>query len=367
MLDQMIRLLNFLSHKIYTFLCPKEGNDLLHTQIHSKGKITVFFLSQMLAFSAALIVLLTFSSDTFIVSMMFLSILFIVMNFLYLRLQIITLYSATLVFAVNVYISETIVLFGTELSSITIYGFFPAVIGGLFFLGTRLGTLYAIAHIILLFVYHHNSNTPHIVCVMEFLALLSTFSIAFFYEFISTYHSKLLESTLEEAKSLAQIDQLTGILNRREFFYQANALKEKCSECCMVMIDIDDFKVINDTYGHAIGDSVLKLVTQAIRFHIRDTEPFGRIGGEEFAVVLPLGNDKAYERCEMIRRAVEECHLEREKVDTKITVSIGIVCQKNGFDIDMLMSHADEALYKAKRNGKNQVRVGELPPKKGIK
>lgn len=356
MLDQMIRLLTFISQKIYNFLCPKQGNDVLHTQINSKGKITVFFLSQMLAFSAALIVLLTYSTDTFIISMMFLSMLFIVMNFLYLRLQIITLYKATMIFALNVFVSQMIILFRTEWGNMTIYGFFPAMIGGLFFLGTRLGTFHAVAYFVALVIYHHYSDTPHVVCVMEFLALLSTFSIAFFYEFISTYHSELLESTLEEAKSLAQIDQLTGILNRREFFYQVNALKDKYPEYCMVMIDIDDFKVINDTYGHAIGDSVLKLVTQTIRAHIRDTEPFGRIGGEEFAVMLPLGRAQANERCEMIRHAVEQCHLDREKINTKMTVSIGFAYQNNGFDIDTMLSRADEALYKAKENGKNQVR-----------
>lgn len=356
MLDRLIALLNFLSQKIYNFLCPKQGNDILHTHINSKGKITVFFLSQMLAFSAALIVLLTFPSDTFIISMMFLSIVFIVMNFLYLRLQIITLYKATMIFALNVFVSQMIILFGTEWGNMTIYGFFPAMIGGLFFLGTRLGTVHAIAYFSALIIYHHYSDTPHVVCVMEFLALLSTFSIAFFYEFISTYHSELLESTLEEAKSLAQIDQLTGILNRREFFYQVNALQDNFTEYCMVMIDIDDFKAINDTYGHAIGDNVLKLVTQTIRKHIRDTEPFGRIGGEEFAVMLPLGKSQAHERCELIRRAVEETHLEREKVNTKITVSIGVAYQNNGFDIDTMMSRADEALYIAKQNGKNQVR-----------
>lgn len=356
MLDRLVALFNFLSQKIYTFLFPKQGDDILHTHIDFKGKTIVFFLSQMIAFMAVLIILLAFPSDTFIVSMMFLGIAFIVMNILYLRLRIITFYKATIIFALNAFVLQMIILFGTEWGKIAIYGFFPAMIGGLFFLGTRLGTVYAFGYFSAFIIYHYYFDTPNVVCVMEFLALLSTFSIAFFYEFISTYHSELLESTLEEAKSLAQIDQLTGILNRREFFYQVNALQDNCAECCMVMIDIDDFKAINDTYGHAIGDKVLKLVAQTIRKHIRDTEPFGRIGGEEFALMLPIGKTQAYERCELIRRAVEETHLEREKVNTKITVSIGIAYQNDRFDIDTLMSRADEALYVAKRNGKNQVR-----------
>lgn len=356
MFDRLIAFLNLLSQKIYTFLYPKQGDDILHAHIDFKGKIIVFFLSQMLTFVAALIVLFAFPFNTLIAPMMLLCIALIVMNFLYLRLRIITLYKAMIIFAINVFVSHMIILFGAEWGKIAIYGFFPVVIGGLFFLGTRLGTVYAFGYFSALVIYHYYFDTPKVVCVMEFLALLSTFLIAFFYEFISKYHSELLESTLEEAKSLAQIDQLTGILSRREFFYQVNALQNNYAECCMVMIDIDDFKAINDTYSHTIGDNVLKLVTQTIRKHIRDTEPFGRIGGEEFALMLPIGKTQAYERCELIRCAVEETHLEREKVNTKITVSIGIAYQNNGFDIDTLMGRADKALYVAKRNGKNQVR-----------
>jgi len=357
MIDKVLSSLNTLSHRVYRFFCPKSEEDILHTTIHSQGKVTTFFLSQILAFLAASAVLITSPQNTFIIMMMFLSIIMILMNFMYLRLQILSFYSATLIFAMNVYVSQVIILFGTEIKAITIYGFFPAVIGGLLFLGTRLGTLYAFSYLMALWLYHWYFHTSHIEFFMQFLALMATFLIALFYEIVSTYHSEMLSSTLEEAKSLAQTDQLTGILNRREFFYQVGAMEGKFKTYSMVMIDIDNFKMINDTYGHAIGDSALKLITQTIKSYIRESEPFGRIGGEEFAIMLPLPLSQAYERSEIIRHAVEESRLLREKIDLRMSISIGIASQKDISNIDELLNKADKALYEAKKQGKNKVLI----------
>lgn len=357
MFDKSIASLSTFSHRVYRFFCPQSDEDILHTTIQSQGKVTAFFLSQVLAFLAASAVLISSPHNTFIIMMMFVSIVMILMNFMYLRLQILSFYSATVIFAMNVYVSQIIILFGTEISSITIYGFFPAVIGGLLFLGTRLGTLYTFAYLSALWLYHWHFNTPHIEFFMQFLALIATFLIALFYEIVSTYHSEMLSSTLEEAKSLAQTDQLTGILNRREFLYQVGAMEGKFKTYSMVMIDIDDFKAINDTYGHAIGDSALKLITQTIKSYIRESEPFGRIGGEEFAIMLPLSLSQAYDRSEEIRNAVEESRLLREKVDLRMTISIGLAFGNEISNIDEMLCNADKALYEAKREGKNKVKI----------
>ncbi len=357
MIDKSISSLSTLSHRVYRFFCPKSEEDILHTTIQSQGKVTAFFLSQILAFLAASCVLIISPQNTFIIVMMFLSIVMILMNFMYLRLQILSFYSATVIFAINVYLSQITILFETEIKSITIYGFFPAVIGGLLFLGARLGTLYAFSYLMALWLYHWYFHTSHIEFFMQFLALMATFLIALFYEIVSTYHSQILSKTLEEVKSLAQTDQLTGILNRREFLYQVGNLEGKYQAYSMVMIDIDDFKAINDTYGHAIGDSTLKLITQTIKLHIRDSDPLGRIGGEEFAIMFPLPLSQAYERSEIIRRAVEESRLLREKSDLRMTISIGIASQKDVSNIDELLCQADKALYDAKKRGKNQVRI----------
>lgn len=349
--------LNSFSRRIHRFFCPNCDEDFLHTTIQSQAKVTAFFLSQILAFLAASIVLLSSLENTFILLMMFLSILVILMNFMYLRLQLISFYSATLIFALNVYFSLIIILFGTEIRSITIYGFFPAVIGGLLFLGTRLGTLLGFTYIVTLLIYHWYYHTSHFEFIMQFLALLATLLIAFFYEIVSSYHSELLSSTLEEAKSLAQIDQLTGILNRREFLYQVGMMEDKYENYTMVMIDIDDFKSINDTYGHAMGDNTLKLITQTIRSYIRESEPFGRLGGEEFAIMFPLPLTQAYQRSEEIREAIEKSRLKREKIDLRMSVSIGLAYTQDVSDLDELLSRADKALYQAKNEGKNRVKV----------
>lgn len=349
--------LNNFSHRIHRFFCPNSDEDFLHTTIQSQAKVTAFFLSQIIAFLAASIVLFSSLENTFILLMMFLSILAILMNFMYLRLQLISFYSATLVFALNVYVSLIIVLFTTEIRSITIYGFFPAVIGGLLFLGTRMGTLLGFIYIATLLIFHWHFHTSHFEFIMQFLALMATLLIALFYEIVSTYHSELLSATLEEAKSLAQIDQLTGILNRREFLYQVRVMEDKYESYTMVMIDIDDFKSINDTYGHAIGDSALKFITQTIRSHIRESEPFGRIGGEEFAIMLPLPLSQAHRRSEEIREAVEKSRLLREKIDLCMSISIGLAYANDVSDLDELLSNADKALYQAKNEGKNRVKV----------
>lgn len=168
------------------------------------------------------------------------------------------------------------------------------------------------------------------------------------------------QSLIQANKKLNQLaskDSLTNIFNRRmlEEFINQETIKSKRYKynLSLIMVDIDHFKDVNDRYGHQIGDEVLIKLTKIISLNIRKADVFGRWGGEEFIVLLPETNiEKAYIVAENIRKKVEKYNF--GLVGTK-TVSLGITEFK--FDEDMLefVKRADDAMYEAKRSGRNKV------------
>lgn len=160
--------------------------------------------------------------------------------------------------------------------------------------------------------------------------------------------SLLLRNELAE---LAYTDVLTGINNRRKFLDDVQKIHSTISVGAgsFFMIDIDNFKSINDDFGHPKGDEVLQQVAQMIGESVQ-CEPFGRMGGEEFGILLTWGGlDRAKE--------FGDCILEKsrklEVFERKITVSVGVAIVKNGQSISALMKEADSCLYAAKNGGKN--------------
>ena len=125
----------------------------------------------------------------------------------------------------------------------------------------------------------------------------------------------------------------------------------------MLFIDLDHFKSINDTYGHAVGDDVLRTVAQTIQSSVRRSDIVGRIGGEEFSVFLPnTAVSGAEQLAQALRVAIESIHMEVDGVRLKITASIGVAAKR--FDqetMQAIQQHADQAMYKAKRGGRNRV------------
>ncbi|KPA15819.1 histidine kinase [Candidatus Magnetomorum sp. HK-1] len=166
-------------------------------------------------------------------------------------------------------------------------------------------------------------------------------------------YAKLMEK-------LANIDPLTNIYNRR--FFMENAEKELARSLrydrsfSLLMMDIDYFKKINDTYGHAGGDKVLKSVTNLCSEALRDSDIIGRIGGEEFAIVLPETNEeKAFEVAERIRTSLSELIITYEGEEIQVTMSIGISSLSNhSKKLDDILKNADDALYQAKGSGRNK-------------
>ncbi len=165
-------------------------------------------------------------------------------------------------------------------------------------------------------------------------------------------------------QNLAITDPLTGLYNRRHFFKLAeieiSKLKRNKRPCSCFMIDIDNFKSINDTYGHIVGDKVLLEVGKRVKQGIRDYDILARYGGEEFIVFLPeIDLDKAVGVAERIRKNIASSKIEiNDEVKIPVTVSIGVASAK-GEDVilDKLIKNADKALYLAKYEGKNRVTV----------
>lgn len=170
------------------------------------------------------------------------------------------------------------------------------------------------------------------------------------------------KNTEKILRELASIDSLTGLSNRRYFMEQAQlVLSQACRynrALSMMMFDLDHFKNINDTYGHDTGDKVLQRVGEVVRHIMRQTDVIGRIGGEEFAVVLPETEIQfALQAAERFRAALEDEVLVLEGGGrVTFTASIGLTCKiTNEVSLEELMKQADDALYKAKKQGRNRV------------
>lgn len=167
--------------------------------------------------------------------------------------------------------------------------------------------------------------------------------------------------TQEKLEMLASVDPLTGLLNRRAIL---NKLDESIKHSrryeinlSVIMLDIDHFKEVNDNYGHFIGDHVLKKIALFLQRKIRDTDAAGRLGGEEFLVVLPKAiMSSALTVAERIRENLATTKMKNLIGDVfSITVSQGVASYKPGDSISSLISRADDALYRAKQNGRNRV------------
>ncbi len=164
----------------------------------------------------------------------------------------------------------------------------------------------------------------------------------------------------EELTLLATTDPLTNINNRRNFFTLAEKLLKNNSveNIYVLMIDIDNFKNVNDTYGHEAGDKVLKAISHTIVSNIKEESIFGRLGGEEFGVVCTCPSDElVFKRVENLRKKIENLNVTHQESVVTATVSIGIT-KRTSTDqtLDNLLSQADTKLYEAKNSGKNRIR-----------
>lgn len=165
---------------------------------------------------------------------------------------------------------------------------------------------------------------------------------------------------LKENHRLANHDSLTGLVNRRAFFSKADEMLTHAVVCPLqfaaMVVDADDFKTINDTYGHQVGDDALKLIASCMTSALPSDALIARMGGEEFAILVLAESLAAIrEMGEALCRSVVQESL--GELPNRLTVSVGLCSWKVGMDVPTLLSNADMALYDAKTNGKNQLSV----------
>ena len=177
-------------------------------------------------------------------------------------------------------------------------------------------------------------------------------------------HKRAVERIHElnsQLEYLAMTDDLTGLANRRAFFIQgANEIKKARrygTPLSLLMLDVDEFKTVNDRYGHEMGDFVLQSLVRAMLENVRETDMVVRMGGEEFSILLPNTRAKdAFMLAERIRLAIEAITYPVTDGLLQVTVSIGVTAYKQKMvDIDALLRIADAAMYQAKGEGRNQV------------
>ncbi len=170
-----------------------------------------------------------------------------------------------------------------------------------------------------------------------------------------------LHEELQSARGEAMTDPLTGILNRRGFETRAEQIfvNQTMLEkgLCLLMLDIDHFKKINDTYGHLFGDKVIRAIATTLQSKVRGEDSVARLGGEEFAVMLPETNiSGARIVAEHIRQSIEKGRIRRFDAQEQIggiTISIGIAAYTSGINAIDLLDQADKALYVSKKTGRN--------------
>ncbi len=159
----------------------------------------------------------------------------------------------------------------------------------------------------------------------------------------------------DKLRYLSETDLLTGLPNRQAFLAHAASTLENCPHAIIMMIDVDHFKSINDTYGHHFGDICLTRIGSHLREHIRNNDIIGRIGGEEFALLLPNSDKSVADAisgriCQTI--TVETIREREDTLALDVTMSVGVATARRGQSLTDLMQHADFALYEAKASGR---------------
>ena len=163
---------------------------------------------------------------------------------------------------------------------------------------------------------------------------------------------------LDKVSDLAERDSLTGLVHRGTFYDKGWRMLQNTSNACLLMMDLDDFKIINDRHGHLKGDEVLKVTSEILSNCIRRTDLLARYGGEEFcALLLELGIEDVLELAERIRKRIELCSFQSKTDTFQVTISIGVAIYSSvrHTSFEELVADADMALYAAKSAGRNIV------------
>lgn len=249
---------------------------------------------------------------------------------------------------------------GNELRILWLYTNIP---GAYLLMGRKVGAVVTVLIVVGLVVGNAHMASPYSANALTTAVISMIYSAAFFHAYASrsvNFFLRLRESN-EKLKIMATRDPLTGLLNARAYYDVCNNLiqlaRRSGSPYAVLFVDLDHFKSINDTYGHAAGDLVLKAVADCLSKNIRASDALGRIGGEEFSIFLPnTAFADAVRLAEQIRSAVEAIMPAVGEGPRKITASIGVArnahSEQSMLDIQQ---QADAAMYRAKAAGRNRV------------
>jgi diguanylate cyclase len=175
---------------------------------------------------------------------------------------------------------------------------------------------------------------------------------------------RTLEAELRELSEQVRADQLTGSLNRNgleeAFAREKNRAERHHRPLCVALLDVDNFKRLNDTYGHAAGDDALRHLVRVIKGSLRPADMVARLGGEEFVIVLPESTvESAVQTMTRLQRELTRHFFLHENEKLLITFSAGVAQHRDGEEQAALLQRADRAMYQAKQSGKNRVAVAD--------
>ncbi len=179
---------------------------------------------------------------------------------------------------------------------------------------------------------------------------------------------RTLQQQLEQARSQAITDPLTGLLNRRGFEMRTEQVLGATQQqpIAAIMLDIDHFKRVNDSYGHLFGDKVIRVLADLIKTHVGNNGIAARLGGEEFGILLPnAGVESALSLAETIRQSMENGKISSKQKNedfTNVTVSLGVAIRQASENYTRLLDRADQALYQSKQSGRNRVSLSSNTP-----
>ncbi len=176
--------------------------------------------------------------------------------------------------------------------------------------------------------------------------------------FTDETEKNLMEDEIELLKHLNLIDPLTGLYHRRFLTEKMKSYLEGhgATELGVLFLDIDDFKNVNDTYGHDVGDDVLKAISKSLIYNLKQKDVVIRYGGEEILVfLLDVNQEDCINVAEHLRVLIQESNLRKDSFDEGITVSIGATMKRANETFNQVIKRADEAMYQAKKTGKNKV------------
>jgi diguanylate cyclase (GGDEF)-like protein len=225
----------------------------------------------------------------------------------------------------------------------------------------KLTTLVEVALIAACYVFLAGASFVELASLAFVGALTAQFAPVVLVAYITTMFSADIRYVLQRAKLLSELDELTGLFNTRGFAIAADRLFGQALRyarpASVLMIDIDNLKAVNDSYGHDAGNRLLRHMANALRAELRYTDVPARYGGDEFIVLLPETPSRgALDVAERIRKAVADRPLDMDAGKIATSVSIGVAClPDDGRTLDALATRADRALYEAKQKGRNCV------------